>query len=648
MKILLKSLDLSFRRAQVVIPFERLTYFWGKMGAGKSSIARLIDYCLGGDMESTTALQKEFVSAALRLNVGNAPVAIFRDADSSKVIVSWEKNDERFEVLIPARTSEGEVIPGTGVESLSDLLFHLAGAEPPKVRKSKRDEDTPLIRLSFRDLFWYCYLDQDEMDSDFFNLGRDANPFKRLKSLDAFRYILGFHQEQVASYESQLVELRERRQAILAGTEALKRMLEQSGLSSPIEIEQRIEVLKGELARAQEAAQAARSNKGSHGHATDELQRRGRYLANEIQALESAHSDVKNQIEATERLRNELQMLSVKFRRTSTAREVLAGVAFTSCPRCAQRLPPRELTCCAVCGQEDVDTELEPAKNKILDEDLHARVSEINDALARFKRQEAGIRNRLAEYRSEKAQVDHRLTVAMRQYDSAFLSQVLEYERQVASLQQRIANLENQKLLPSSLDEQYAEADSIAEEEASIRRKLKEARAKAEKDVTNLKRLEELFLDCLLRAKFPGIKDSDHVSIASPNFLPEVHSPEVGELAVTSFSNLGSGGKKCVFKACYALTIHRLAEEIGANIPTLLIIDSPMKNISERENEDVFTSFYEMVYELAATELKGTQLVIIDKEFKAPSELLDLIVLERHMMPESDEFPPLIPYYRGL
>jgi hypothetical protein len=34
-----------------------------------------------------------------------------------------------------------------------------------------------LVRLSIHDMFWYCYLDQDSMDSSFFRL-EDSNYFR--------------------------------------------------------------------------------------------------------------------------------------------------------------------------------------------------------------------------------------------------------------------------------------------------------------------------------------------------------------------------------------------------------------------------------------------------------------------------------------
>ncbi len=82
-------------------------------------------------------------------------------------------------------------------------------------------------------------------------------------------------------------------------------------------------------------------------------------------------------------------------------------------------------------------------------------------------------------------------------------------------------------------------------------------------------------------------------------------------------------------------------------LPSILIIDSPMKNISERENRTQFEGFHHLLYELCSGELKGTQVILIDKEFCPPQEESELSVNARHMKVDSDTEPPLIPYYRG-
>jgi hypothetical protein len=78
-----------------------------------------------------------------------------------------------------------------------------------------------------------------------------------------------------------------------------------------------------------------------------------------------------------------------------------------------------------------------------------------------------------------------------------------------------------------------------------------------------------------------------------------------------------------------------------------LIIDSPMKNISERENVEQFNGFYRMLFDLAQGELKQTQFIIVDKEQQVPPQGFTRSYAERHMAPDDEKNPPLISYYKG-
>lgn len=190
MKFKLISLNLALRRADEEINFSKLSYFWGQMGAGKSSIARLIDYCLGGTIQLSPALQAEFVSATLTVELERATLSIERGLDAADVFATWQDDQSPYSIVVPARVAAGEVIPETGVETLSDLVFWLSEINPPRVRKSKAKADSKIIRLSLRDLLWYCYLDQDLIDNSFFYLEESAEFYMRLKSRDVIRYVI--------------------------------------------------------------------------------------------------------------------------------------------------------------------------------------------------------------------------------------------------------------------------------------------------------------------------------------------------------------------------------------------------------------------------------------------------------------------------
>jgi len=54
-----------------------------------------------------------------------------------------------------------------------------------------------------------------------------------------------------------------------------------------------------------------------------------------------------------------------------------------------------------------------------------------------------------------------------------------------------------------------------------------------------------------------------------------------------------------------------------------------------------------MLYELAQTELKRTQFIIVDKEHQAPRAGFTRSFTEWQMAPNDPRFPALISYYKG-
>lgn len=648
MHIRLTKLRLVFTAATEELLFEDVTYFYGQMGAGKSSIARLIDYCFGGNLDLSPALQSEFTTATLSLFVNEKPLALERQRDSDYVVCSWRDEQGSFDLILPARKAGtgGPLIPGTEVEVLSDLLFYLAGIRPPRVRRSKLKEDSELSRLSLRDLLWFCYLDQDGFDSNFFQL--DGDPFKRLKSLDVLRFILGFHQEQVAELESELQELNARRHQLQGAANSLKESLLEADVASEEEIQAKVGVFEAEAADVLQKLTDLRAQHLQIPHGTDSLRQKARALTEELVALEEAEPQILRTIDQDKRHKNDILTLGLKVKRVAAARAVLGGVAFEACPRCTQPLPDRSAHDCPVCGQEEPTEGTANLNPDVLASDSKARISELEESIKRHEDQLVRLRRRARELAQDREGVDNSLTQLMRDYDSAYLSTALVLERRSAEIGQQIKDLRRLVLLPRKVQELFRQADELVGQETALRRRLAEARTGAEADMSNLHKLEDYFLDCLIRAQVPGVSAKHIVKINTRTFLPEVTEAEIGDVTVMSFANLGSGGKKTLFKACFALAIHRLATEVGAMLPSLLIIDSPMKNISERENKAQFEGFHALVYELLETELQGTQAVLIDKEYIPLNNNSKLAFSVRHMMPGSEENPPLIPYYRGL
>jgi hypothetical protein len=649
MKFTLVSLTLSLRQAEEPIVFSGVSYFWGQMGAGKSSIARLVDFCLGGTIQLSPALQSEFLSATIALELDHSALTIERQRDSNSILASWTRNDGPYSAILPARVAAGEIIPETGIETLSDLIFYLSGVNPPRVRKSKIKEDSKAVRLTIRDLLWFCYLDQDHIDSSFFHLEESAEFYLRLKSRDVVRYVIGYHDERVADLEAELDQLRANRTARVSSIDSLTKALVEVGIGSEEQIGEREAALNIAIAIADQDIVAFRNapRDSETLHAIDQLKVQSRNLGNAVAKIDADADELTATRERHLRHRNEIEMLGLKFRRSAEAREILGDLRFQDCPRCAQQLPEHPLGCCEVCGQQDHRDLADPAEIAALEVDIANRRAELDDAIKAIDHNLARMNGERTSILQNKDRLESQLNRALAEQDSAFLSMALLKERERAALQAELQSIKWLLRLPQLLQQQREALAEIIAREQATREALKEVRAKAEADRTSLDQFARYFLDCLVRAGVPGITHHDRLELEPPSFYPAVYGADPTDLTASTFTSLSSGGKKTLFKCCFAIAIHRIASQLHAPLPELLIIDSPMKNISERENRDQFEGFYRMVYELKAGELAHTQFILIDKEYLSPPPELPVVLTSRHMQPDSMENPPLIRYYRG-
>lgn len=647
MKFRIVQLAMKNRQSFEAIDFADFSYFHGPMGSGKTSIARLVDYCLGGRLDLAPALQSEFIWAELSLLIEGNTLTLHREKNSENIRAQWRLRNEPYELVIPARKPAGEVLPDSGVEVLSDLIFYLAGKHPPRVRLNKLDDDSDLGRLSVRNLLWYCYLDQDSIDSSFFHLDEDAGGYKRLASRDVLRFVVGFYQERLSELQVEIDNIKNDRMRLETASEAIREAITEAELGSEIEASALRRAIETSIAQVdQEISDARDEARRYRTHASERLRNEARRFGEELERLEQTVRELRESMTGDKSHRNELLNLGTRFRRQQSARAILKGVDFKDCPRCSQVLPPRANDLCPVCGQPDGQLEATENEGKADQTDLDARVSELNDLITRQEKQIARLTRHIREIGDQKRAKDEELIEVSAEYDSAVLSGTLDLERRRAALGQQLLDLAKMEALIRRIDDFEQQAKRLIGREAELRAQLREARQKAERDAENLGKLKDYFLDCLVRARIPGIFANDNVEMPMTNLQPIITSAE-GGLTTTSFHSISSGGKKTLFKCCFAIALHRLATEIKGSLPTLLIIDSPMKNISERENRAQYEKFHQMLYDLAESELSETQFVLIDKEYIPPPEGFGRTFFERYMTPDNEKHPPLITYYRG-
>jgi DNA repair exonuclease SbcCD ATPase subunit len=248
----------------------------------------------------------------------------------------------------------------------------------------------------------------------------------------------------------------------------------------------------------------------------------------------------------------------------------------------------------------------------------------------------------LVHEQQRKAFLDRRLQETLAVYDSAFIASIREVEREIATLVERIRSLQQLEQMPRAINALEEEAGALQGRIDLLRTSAAEERYRLRAADENIEAIATEFKRVMLSVSFPGVSEKDEVVIDPRNWKPTViHGDQEW-----TFWDTGSGGKKTLFNVCYALAIHTVAMERGMPVPTVLIIDSPTKNISEDENPQLVRSLYAEIYRIAGGQNdRKPQFLLIDSDLVGPSEALPGFS-ERRMAGEPGA-PSLIPYYTG-
>ncbi len=644
MNIRLKNLVLHTRKTVERIEFSpSVTFIHGPIGKGKSTVARLVDYCLGGKLERTPAIRHEFVAAELSLVLGCHDCLIERGSeDTQGVRLTWSAmNDVYGSVFAPFRAEEERLIEAD-VYNFSDLFFFLCGITPIKVRQRLRDPDSPLVRLSIRDIWRYCYLDQTHLDSSFFKL-EDAQ--RGRKSQDAMRFITGLHSDRLDQIEMELVSTLDEQRSKRATVLQIREMMKRFEFGTESDIDSKIRQAELELAKSQSKRTSLELLRTVQTHPTDSLRDELRQLGTDIENRRQSLLDSIEALDQQQSLRAEFITAKTKSARADQAIKILDGVSYQRCPECGNDISYRknETDFCRLCHCCTHNSSITAnAEQEIFRRDLNERIDQITDAIRRRKFEVDRARRQIILLENQKNLLDQQLQNELARYDSAFIESIRGVERDIAMLSERISSLKSLQQMPLAINSLEVEAGALQGRIDLLRSSIADERNKLRGADRIISEVASEFKRIMIAAAFPGVSAADDVIIDPRNWRPMVlhHEQEWG------FWDTGSGGKKTLFNVCYALALHSVASNRGLPLPDTLIIDSPTKNISEDENPELVRSLYDEIYRLAnRVSERKIQLLLIDSEFVAPRETMAGLLVRR--MAGEPDAPSLIPYYTG-
>lgn len=630
------------RQSVEEVAFSDITWFHGQISSGKSSILRLIDFCFGGDFVATPALSSEFIAAELQVKLGTNEVSMRRERGQRRVAVDWvDENGEFRQVIAPIdQADNAKPIVGDLIYTLSDLILHLYGYPPIKVRKNKYETESSTVRLSIRDFLWFCYL--DEIDQDVFKLDQD---FKLAKARDVYRFAFGFHNREISELEDQIGSLRQERRQLLATAKDLEEFLAPYGFASTSRIKSELALLEAHrekcISKLGEVASYS-----DHRHPIEDLQRQCRAAMRELQNEEDAYEALQNQLQRRTRVRAEFVSAIRKLDRVEVASNILGHVEFVDCPSCGLELPDRHDSTCKVCGQHP--SELSPSARAVQRSILTERISELDAEVQVLTRELSLQLRRINQLQASKFELDRRLEQETRQYDPPHIAAMRQLEHELGQVNGRISSLAQMMTIPQQIEEYRERTVSLQVDINRVDQALREARLRAVSSVEVIHEYERMFLETLIDVRCPLVTTEDRTDLDYGQTWKMYVLPRGDRELSWYWLTAGSTGKRTLYNTCLTLALHHVTATHNLPLPTVILLDSPMKNIGQDVDKAVMLSFYKKLYELAATSLGDTQIIIVDKEFVPPPlDLAHLDVTHRYMTNNDPNYPPLISYYSG-
>jgi hypothetical protein len=647
MKLHFETLTLQCRKSREVIDLSnQISFFHGKVSSGKSSIARLIDYCLGGDLERTPAIIQELVSVTLEVSINSNMVLFERDSEGSgQVRVTWVDVLKNTATVMAPVQAGIKAIWMDSIYGLSDLIFYLFEMKPLLIPSNKSIEDAKLIRLSYRNFMWYCYLDQHHLDSSFYRL---EDPNKLRNSRETMRFIMQYSNQRLVDLECELVRTKEDRQTKISTSKELRSFLSKFGYSTVDEIEKEIVNTEQKLSIAKEEKRKFESGYVKETHVADETRDLIRKISLSIEQSKEGIIELQEKINEQEALKAELVSTKFKLARTESVSNILSGVKFDNCPQCGNSIKNRKIQNeeCALCGAGVQDKVTNNENAEIVRLDLDSRIKDIEISIANHKDAFNRQKKVLIKQSDFKKNLEIKLLEQLKVYESVFLSNIREIDRKVATYIERLKGQNKLKEMPQEITKLEKQADELVAREVNLKREIELETQKLYKAEKNVNDLELTFLNTLLTVGLPGVSENDEVHINRKTWEVFIY-PDGEEYKKWNFSNAGSGGKRTLFNVCYLLSVHTVASKNNLLIPSFMIIDTPMKNIDKEVNEDLFKRFYDYLFMLAETTLKDTQIILIDNSYCIPPSDHKISYYERYMTNDDEANPPLISYYRG-
>lgn len=630
LKLKVNFLVLVGTQKNYVVPFDTgLNIIYGDSDTGKSSILNLIDFCLGAkEIHHYDEIFYRGRYCLLEVNLKGVTYTIKRDIfDLRSYIEVYHCKYNEIDDAFPKYYSPPSA-PQTAPDGpYSAFLLDAMNIPVVKIKEAPTKENTRSTTLSFRDIFKYCYLDQDSIGSKKL-FGDNYYLLSRLK--ETFKFMYNVLDNQITELDIKISELAGEKNNLESKNKSVASFLKETEVESLTDLKTRKELLDNELSEVQHAIKEIDAVIVHGSPQLNHLRITVNGEETKLRELQERLNARQQEIKQNIALRNEYANDVRKMNATIEAITKLPKMQDKNldCPVCDSVVPITKLKV------QFIDSSPESIKGEL--NALRRRMRDLNiiyeGLISEQAHEEQELKKKVEELNEMKVLLDQQTVEIV----SPYLSQRDALSYKAGTVQSDIKNI--QHFYKIRLQQSINDA-AIVEIERNLT-ELRQSLAQLKENAPSLTNIfTELGRSLTEILNFVRIKNVFNISVSARTYLPIIRNRE--------YETITSGGVRTISSFAYYLSLMIYATEHPVNYPSFLMVDTIAKYLGKTKDKDLAEtnvaddvaegmtdgSKYENIYKYLLTLQKfkdSFQLIVVDNDIpEALSEELQPYIRKR-------------------
>lgn len=563
-KIIINKLVLVGRLESYYVNFDiGINIIHGDSDTGKSSILNLIDYLLGSKkVYMYDEIEQHGRYAMLEVSLNEKVYTIKRDIFEPKENIEVFSTDiENINKVFPLEYSPDYDREGPA-GYFSDFLLASLNIPIIKVKQAPSKDNSPMVRLSFRDLFKYCYFDQDDVGSR--ELLDRKNPSLVVKNKETFKFIHNVLDTQITELQNMIGEKNREKKEVINKYSVISSFLLETKLSTEELLHVKKDELDEKINYLEKEKNYLTDKMKSDNEEMEELRIVVLEIEKRINKLLSQKSHKEAQLEQNLRLRKEYQADIIKLQTSLKVKNNLSMQynEIVECPLCNSKMERVEIKKHFIEHNEDVlKKEINSIKN---------RSKDLNNLIDELKGELFLLENNLIEDIEQLDKAKNILDTKAEKFISPYITQRDIVISELSSFKEQLDKIEYFLKIRLQLRELKQKEELLLKQISELQSKLeilKEQTPSIGEALSDLGTYLKEFLEYI------PIKSAYGIRLSEKTFLPIVRE--------RNYTDLTSGGLRTLVSLGYITSLLKNSLLKETNFPSLIMIDTVGKYLGK-------------------------------------------------------------------